>query len=129
MLCSNALLSASHPLLFTSFTYVLASGIQLYMSQVFTHCLPTITCVSLMSIVCVCTIKQLFYVVFYVYYSLPFIYYFCKCFFVTTFLLLTVFVYIFFVVCCICCDSLCCAYHVATSTAFLGSGYRTFHES
>jgi len=34
-----------------SFTYVLASPAHLYMYQLFTHCLPTIICVMLMSIV------------------------------------------------------------------------------
>jgi len=47
-----ALLTALRTLLlFTSFTYVLASTAYLYMPQLFTHCLPTITCVTLMYIV------------------------------------------------------------------------------
>jgi len=58
-----ALLSASQPLLlFTSFTYVLASTADLHMSQL-THCLPTIICVTLIYIVYV-LLKQLLYTFF-----------------------------------------------------------------
>jgi len=47
-----ALLSSSRPaLLFASITYVLTSTAHLYMPQIFTHCLPTIICVTLMNIV------------------------------------------------------------------------------
>jgi len=64
----NALLSASQPsLLIASFTYVLASPAHPYMPQLFTQCLPSVICVTLMSIVC--TTKQVFYILFYVHYS------------------------------------------------------------
>jgi len=44
-----ALLSTSRPLLlFTSFTYVLASIVHLYMPQLFTHYLPTIIIICVM---------------------------------------------------------------------------------
>jgi len=52
MLRFNALLSASLPLLLpTSFTYAHASSAHLYIPQLFTHCLPTIICVTLMPVV------------------------------------------------------------------------------
>jgi len=38
-------------ILFVSFTYVLAPIAHLYMPQLFTHCLPTIICVTLIYIV------------------------------------------------------------------------------
>jgi len=39
------------PLLFTSFTYVHTSTAHLHILELFTHCLPTIICVTLMFIV------------------------------------------------------------------------------
>jgi len=48
----NPLVSASQPLLlFTLYACVLASPAHLHMPQLFTHCLPTIICVTLISIV------------------------------------------------------------------------------
>jgi len=56
-------------LLLASFTCVLVSPAHLYMYRPFTHCLPTIICVMLMSIVCFilfsfCTLLLCFFLLF-----------------------------------------------------------------
>ena len=87
-----ALLTASRPLLlFTSFTYVLTSTAYLYMPQLFTHCLPTITCVTLNRCILWMYYKTIGLCFFKLYYYFPFMCYFCKYFLSPCFSLCTLF--------------------------------------